>query len=39
MASVPTFKFYRGGKLIAAFSGADKRQLENNVVNLVALGA
>lgn len=39
VASVPTFKFYRGGKMIATFSGADRRQLENNVVNLVSLGA
>jgi Thioredoxin len=38
VASVPTFSFYRGGKMIATFSGADRRQLENNLVNLVSLG-
>ena len=37
VASVPTFSFYRGGKMIATFSGADRRQLENNLVNLVSL--
>jgi hypothetical protein len=38
VASVPTFSFYRGGKKVATFSGADRRQLENNLVNLCSLG-
>jgi hypothetical protein len=38
VASVPTFSFYRGGKMVATFSGADRRQLENNLVNLCSLG-
>lgn len=32
--SVPTFPFYKSGKLLTQFTGADERKLLNTIVEL-----